>query len=123
MPKREVQGVLDQFDVLYFATHPSAVWDYGQSLNKLIDYMLAGKPVIGSYSGFPSMIDEAESGVFVPAGDVRALVAEFRRFADLSKAEREAMGRRGAEWVREHRTFAQLAADYEEILFPKLTGR
>lgn len=118
VPKREVQAVLSQFDILYFATHPSAVWNYGQSLNKVIDYMLAGKPVIGSYSGFPSMIDEAECGVFVPAGDVEALVAEVRRFAAMSKAERAAMGKRGADWVRERRTFTQLAADYEEILFP-----
>ena len=63
--KEQVPQVLEKCDVLYFATHPSEVWNYGQSLNKLVEYMLAGKPVIGSYTGYQSMLNEANCGVFV----------------------------------------------------------
>ena len=41
-----VQSVLSRCDLLYFSVHVSTVWKYGQSLNKVIDYMLAGKPVV-----------------------------------------------------------------------------
>ena len=41
----------------------SKVWDYGQSMNKIVDYMMAGKPVVASYSGYPSMLNEAGSGI------------------------------------------------------------
>ncbi len=48
VPKTMVQDVLRRCDLLYFSVHVSKVWRYGQSLNKVIDYMLAGKPVVAS---------------------------------------------------------------------------
>ena len=59
VPKGAVQRVLATCDLLYLSVHESRVWCFGQSFNKLIDYMLAGKPIVASYSGYPSMIDEA----------------------------------------------------------------
>ncbi|MBC8522436.1 glycosyltransferase, partial [PVC group bacterium] len=52
--KSEVQSVLSLCDLVYFSVHVSKVWMFGQSLNKIIDYMLSGKPIIASYSGYPS---------------------------------------------------------------------
>ena len=83
--KEQVPQVLEKCDVLYFATHPSEVWNYGQSLNKLVEYMLAGKPVIGSYTGYQSMLNEANCGVFIPSGDVNALVAQIVSFSKFQK--------------------------------------
>ena len=48
--REQVRVVLRRCDLLYFAVHDSPVWDYGMSLNKLTDYMLAAKPVLASYS-------------------------------------------------------------------------
>ena len=115
VPKDMVQSVLQRCDLAYFSTHPSAVWKFGQSLNKVVDYMLAGKPVVASYSGYPSMIDEAGSGVFVPAGDVAALKAEIERMAALPHEQRTAMGEAGRRWIVENRSYATLAADYLAI--------
>lgn len=116
VPRAAVQRVLQEFDILYFSTFPSRVWDYGQSLNKLVDYMLAAKPVVGSYSGYPSMVNEAESGVFVAADDPQALVREISRIAATPEQDRRKMGERGAQWIRANRSYRQLAADYESIL-------
>ena len=116
--KHEVLGELWKCDLLYLSTNPSKIWEYGQSRNKVIDYMMSGRPVLASYSGYPSMIDEADSGTFVPAGDAVAVADEVRRYAAMDPAEREAMGRRGREWLLEHRSFERLASDYLEILFP-----
>ena len=118
VPKAAVVSELWRCDVLYLSTNPSKIWEYGQSRNKVVDYMLSGRPVLASYSGHPSMIDEADSGTFVPAGDPGAVADELRRYAAMAPAERAAMGRRGREWLLEHRSFERLAADYEEILFP-----
>lgn len=121
--RESVQAVLAQFDALYLSAFPSKVWEYGQSLNKLIDYMLAGKPVIASYSGYPSMLNEADSGVFVPAGDPEALKSEVQRMAGLSPEEREEMGAQGREWFLENRSYPALAKDYERILFPNVMSK
>ena len=45
----------------------------GSLSNKLIDYMMAGKPVVASYSGYQSMLNEANAGLFVPAGSMLSL--------------------------------------------------
>jgi glycosyltransferase involved in cell wall biosynthesis len=115
--KNAVQSVLSRCDLVYFSTFKSEVWRYGQSLNKVIDYMYSGTPVVASYGGYPSMIDEAECGSFVPPGDAAALAAEIRRYAAMSPAERAEIGARGKAWLLENRTFPRLARDYARILF------
>lgn len=119
VPKQMVQAVLSRCDLLYFSVHVSEVWRYGQSLNKVIDYMLSGKPVVASYTGFPSMINEAGCGSYVPAGDVATLSEEILRYASMQESERVAMGARGRAWLLEHRSYAALAKDYLNIIFPQ----
>lgn len=115
--KEEVPQFMEKCDVLYFATHPSEVWNYGQSLNKLVEYMLAGKPIIGSYSGYQSMLNESNCGVFVPSGDVNALVAQIVSFSKFQKTELSRMGDRGKSWINQHRTYRKLSLRYlNEIL-------
>lgn len=121
--KSMVHDFLSRCDLQYFSVHQSAVWDYGLSLNKLIDYMLAAKPIVASYSGYPSMINEAECGTFVPAADAPALEAEIRRIALLPASERHAMGERGRAWLLENRGYRRLAEDYLRILIPEASGR
>lgn len=118
VPRQEILGVLKEFDLLYLSVHKSRVWDYGMSLNKLMDYMLAAKPVLASYDGFPSMINEANCGTFVPAADVPAVVDAIRVFASLPEAERVEVGRRGRRWLLENRSYDVLATRYREILLP-----
>ena len=105
--------------MLYFSVHNSEVWRYGQSLNKVIDYMLAGKPIVASYTGFPSMINEAQCGTYVPAGDEKSLKDEIIRYAQMSASERADIGARGREWILQNRTYSVLASDYLKILFPE----
>lgn len=115
VPKAMVQSVLAHCDLTYFSTHSSKVWAFGQSLNKLIDYMLSGRPVVASYSGFPSMLNEAGSGTYVAAADVAALKAEIYRFAAMPQQDRDAMGRKGRQWIIENRSYRKLADDYLAI--------
>jgi glycosyltransferase involved in cell wall biosynthesis len=116
VPKAMVQSVLSRCDLLYFAAHQSKVWKYGQSLNKIMDYMLSGKPVVGSYTGFPSMLNEAGSGSYVPSKDARALRDEILRYAAMPAAERERMGAAGRDWILANRPYAKLAEDYVRLL-------
>ena len=82
------------------------------SLNKLIDYMMAAKPILASYSGFPSMLDEAGCGEFVPAGDVPAVKAALSRFAELPPSKRAEMGASGRNWLMVNRRWDVLAREY-----------
>lgn len=112
VPKAQIQSLLRRCDLLYFSVHDSKVWKYGQSLNKVIDYMLAARPVVASYSGYPSMINEAGSGSFVPAGDAQALKVEIERFVQMTGEDRAAMGAAGRDWLLRNRNYQQLANQY-----------
>jgi glycosyltransferase involved in cell wall biosynthesis len=116
VPKTMVQAVLARCDLLYFSVHVSKVWRFGQSLNKVIDYMLAGKPVVASYTGFPSMINEAGCGSYVPAGDVSALRQELERYARMPASDRAELGSKGRAWILANRQYPKLAEDYLKIL-------
>ncbi|MGE8498727.1 MAG: glycosyltransferase family 4 protein [Pseudomonas sp.] len=117
VPRNMVQAVLSKGDLLYFSVHDSKVWDYGQSLNKVVDYMLAAKPVVASYNGYPSMIDESGCGLFVPANDIDAVVAAVLDIKSRCEEERSLMGARGREWLLQNRSYSKLASDYLSILF------
>ena len=123
VPKQMVQSVLSRCNLLYFSVHVSRVWKYGQSLNKVIDYLLAGKPIVASYTGYPSMINEADCGSYVPAGDVAELRQEILRYVAMDAGELSAIGLRGRSWLLENRRYKTLANNYLKILSARPTGQ
>jgi glycosyltransferase involved in cell wall biosynthesis len=114
--KTAVQSILELCDLLYFSAKRCGVWKYGQSLNKLIDYMMAGKPVVASYTGFQSMINESKCGTFVNAEDLNALKLEIERYSKLDQSERLAIGKRGREWLYNNRQYSMLGDEYAKII-------
>lgn len=117
--KNQVQTLLAYCDVVYFSVFPSRVWEFGQSLNKVVDYLLSGKPVVASYYGFPSMINEAECGSYVPAGDVDALRDKLIELSQLASSEREKIGQNGRKWLLKNRTYDKLSLEFSKIIFPE----
>lgn len=118
VPKQMVQSVLAHVDLLYFSVHVSKVWRYGMSLNKVIDYMISAKPILGSYTGYRTMLEDAEAGSIVPAGDLPALKAEILRYKTMAPEERAAIGARGRDWLLRNRRYECLAKDYLAIALP-----
>lgn len=107
--KEAVGDLLTTFDILYFSTFKSRVWQYGQSLNKIVDYMLSGKPVLGSYSGFASMLNEADCGWFVDAEDSGALAKSITLLSSMDRKKLVEKGRSGFDWITRHRKYSKLA--------------
>lgn len=108
----------DVIDVGYVSTHNSKLWRYGQSLNKLVEYMNNGIPVIMSYpdSGFRTMLNEADSGTIIPANDTEALRNTLEAYARMTASERTAMGARAKAWIAENRRYApHVKRFYEEV--------
>ena len=112
----EVKYFLAKCDIVFLSTKPSKVWEYGQSMNKVVEYMLAGKPIIATYTGFPSMINEADCGVFIKSTashevekDIKVALFEM---VNLSKEEREKIGKRGQDWIKSRRSYSLLAKEY-----------
>lgn len=107
-----VKYFLNKCDILYLSTQHSKVWDFGQSMNKVVEYMLSAKPIIATYTGFPSMINEANCGIFLNTTKSEELVNTFVKYALMSNSEREAIGKNGRSWIFENRKYNKLASEY-----------
>lgn len=114
--KAQVHSVLSESNLVYFSTFKSEVWHYGQSLNKVVDYMLSGRPILASYSGFQSMINEAGCGFFTPAEDHIALANKIVEISLMDAADLHSMGSRGRPWLIKNRDFKLLADYYIESI-------
>ena len=112
IPPAEVPYFLDLCDILYLSTHDSKVWKFGQSMNKFVEYMLAAKPILATYSGFPSMLNESKAGDFVQPNDQNLLEAAIWKYSSMESAERASVGAKGRRWVLQNRSYKQLAEDY-----------
>lgn len=114
VPKNKVNHLLSFSDVC-FDSFSSNLAKFGLSRNKWIDYMYAGKPIICSYSGFQSMINESESGSFVEFDDVIKLTDEIIKYKNLSKFDLDSKGKRAHNYVVNNRSFKKLADNYLKI--------
>lgn len=112
IPKKHVVAFLNEVD-LCFDSIDSEISKYGLSRNKWIDYMNSGNPIVCSYSGFQSMINEANCGSFTPFGDKEALTKEIFRYKKLGEDERFAIKERSRRFLLENRLFSKLALDYQ----------
>lgn len=71
--------------------------------NKVQAYMAAGRPILASLNGEGArLIQEAEAGICVPAGDATALAEAVFKLYSMPEAEREIMGTNGRKYFKTH---------------------
>ena len=109
MARDAVPQLLSQFDVGYLGWRHQPLYRFGISPNKLIDYMMAGLPVIHSVDAANDPVAETGCGFSIPPEDARALADAAVRMKALSEAERSAMGNRGRSYVLKNQTYEVLA--------------
>lgn len=116
VPKSEVPQALHEADAFLFNLEKVEVFRYGISSNKLFDYMFIGKPVISSVEAPDNPIEKAGCGFIVPPRDSQALADAVIKLYEMPEEEREAMGRRGREYVEKHHAIPVLADKLERVL-------
>jgi glycosyltransferase involved in cell wall biosynthesis len=113
--KSSVSKVLCEADALVAVVHPR-FFTSGGSLNKLPDYMAAGRPVIFTASAANNPVEEARCGLTVPPQNPQALAEAVIKLYQMSPEERAEMGKRGREYVEKHHDIRKLAAHLERVL-------
>ncbi|GAG02217.1 unnamed protein product, partial [marine sediment metagenome] len=100
--KANVPKVLHEADATVFILNDLPLYKYGISLNKLFDYLAAKKPLILAGNPVNNPVEEAHCGLTVPPRDPQALAVVVLELYQMPLEEREAMGRRGREYVEKH---------------------
>ena len=116
VPRNDVPKLLQEADAAVFTLRDLPLYRYGINLNKLFDYMAAGKPVIFAGHSANNPVEEARCGLTVPPEDPHALAETILKLQSMSLEEREAMGRRGRAYVEAHYDIKLLTGRLERTL-------
>jgi glycosyltransferase involved in cell wall biosynthesis len=103
----ETAAAADAF-VIYNHDLPE-LYKYGISMNKIFDYMAAGRPTIIASAAVNNPIAESNGGLTVRPGDPRALADAILDLATMTPAQRQAIGMAARLHVEERYSFEHLA--------------
>jgi glycosyltransferase involved in cell wall biosynthesis len=112
--KRAVPATLALADALFFTLTPSPLFRFGISPNKLIDYMMAARPVIAAVEAGNNPVRDYSCGLSVPAGRADCAADAIRVLMRMSQHERLAMGNNGRTAVLESMTYQTLARKFAD---------
>ena len=116
IPKPQVPSFLREIDIAYIGWKRQAIYRFGIAPNKLMDYMMAGVPVLHCVEAGNDPVAQAHCGLTVAPDSALALAQGLRRLAAVSAEERRAMGERGRAFVLAHHTYPVLARRFLEAL-------
>ena len=111
----QVPELLSQFDALYIGLQRQPLFQFGVSPNKLMDYMMAGKPVIFAIDAPNDLVAEAQCGISITPEDSGAIASAVEALAQMSPEERKAMGARGKAYILLHNEYCVLADKFLEV--------
>lgn len=106
--KEQIPALLQRFDVAYLGMQRQPLFRFGIAPNKLMDYMMAGRPVLMAIESGNDPVREANCGITIRPEDPLAMVRGIRTLLALSVDERKAMGQRGMEFVLKNHTYPVL---------------
>jgi glycosyltransferase involved in cell wall biosynthesis len=112
VPKASIPSLLAEMDTLYIGLKNERLFRFGVCPNKLIDYMMAGRPVIQAISASNDLVSEARCGYSVPAEDAEALSGAVLDVLALSPARRKEMGHNGRAFVKARHSYGVLAEQF-----------
>ena len=113
--KDQVQNVLSMSDLLVSSVRDESLYNYGMSPNKFIDYMYAKKPVVCLFSGYQSMLNEADCGEFIASEDSVALANSIEKYLSLEASEISRIGNNGYKFLLEKRNYDFLSEKYLKL--------
>ena len=97
--KALIPALMRQFDIAYIGWLRMPLYRFGIAPNKLMDYMMAGCAVLHSVEAGNDPVAEAGCGLTVAPESATAVAEGLRRLAQLTPAERAALGERGRAFV------------------------
>ncbi len=123
VPKAAIPTLLRAMDVLYIGLQREPLFRFGISPNKLMDYMMAGRPVICAIESGNDPVAEARCGETIAPEDPQALADAVRRMRARPSAERENLGRAGRAFAELHHLYPTLAQRFIDAVSIHAQGK
>lgn len=114
--KKAIPDFLGKMDALYIGWRKSPLYQFGVSPNKLLDYMMAGKPIIHGIEAGNDLVAEAQCGISFPPESPEAIANAARKIANTPASDREQMGLNGKRFVVNNHDYKTLAKKFIDIV-------
>jgi glycosyltransferase involved in cell wall biosynthesis len=109
VPKKSVPALLEKFDTLYFTLQRQPLFRFGISPNKLMDYMMAAKPIVQAVSAGNDLIAGAGCGISIAPEEPEILWGAIQQLMQIDRDTTTRMGERGRAYVLAHHDYRVLA--------------
>ena len=114
--KQEIPALLKNFDILYIGLQYQPLFRFGISPNKMIDYMMASKPIIQAIKAGNNMVAEAGCGIAIEPENPQAIANAINELKELSPEKVKEMGENGKQFALRNHDYKILAKRFEEIM-------
>jgi glycosyltransferase involved in cell wall biosynthesis len=121
IPKATIPAFLEAIDIAYIGWHRNPLYRFGISPNKLMDYMMAGKPIVHAVEAGNDPVAEAKCGVTVSPGKPAVIFDAILALAAMFPSEREAMGENGKNFILAEQTYPILAKRFLNAVGDSIT--
>ncbi|WP_181519558.1 glycosyltransferase family 4 protein [Anoxybacillus ayderensis] len=115
IPKNEVLSTLALADVLLVSMLKTNLYKYGISLNKLNDYLLAGKPILFAGHVFNNIVAEAHAGLTVEPENPKAFADGVIQLAYLDEKQKLAIQKSSYEYLLNNHDIKKLAKRFVAV--------
>ena len=116
VPKAAIPQLLRSMDVLYIGLQSQPLFRFGISPNKLMDYMMAGRPVICAIDAGNDPVRDANCGITIAPEDPSALADAVTQMSKLSAMQRDHMGQSGRVFVEQNHIYPTLAQRFIQVI-------
>lgn len=115
--KREaIPALLARMDALYIGLQRQSLFRFGVSPNKLMDYMMAAKPVIFAIEAGNDLVKEAGCGISIEPENPKEIARAALELSKKSEQELAEMGARGQEYILKHHEYEVLSQNFLQAL-------
>ena len=109
IPKKDMMQLLKNYDLLVMAWRDMQIYEYGISPNKMVDYLLAGKPIINAFNGYRDFLEEVGCGKYVDVNDPQAMADAILEYSHKDKNELMKIGEKGRQYALDNMNFNALS--------------
>jgi len=114
--KNQVSEILKSSDILYISIKDSPLYKYGISMNKIFDYMAAGRVVVISSNARNNPIKDAKAGYSIEPDNLEQLEKAILDIYHLPQEKRNELGKKIRNYAEENYSISVLTDKLEKLL-------
>lgn len=114
--KKAIPDFLSKMDALYIGWRRSSLYRFGVSPNKLLDYLMASKPIIHGIEAGNDLVAESGAGISIPPEDPKRVAEAVKKMLSLPASELHQMGQNGKKFVTSTHDYKIIAKKFSDIM-------